>query len=69
MILERQREAIVIAKREEKYQNVGKPTLSDEQVGELRTKLQNGVKIAALAREYGVSRQTIYSWRKALNED
>jgi transposase-like protein len=35
--------------------------LSDEQVNEIRTKLQNDAKVAALAREYGVSRQTIYS--------
>ena len=49
LILERQREAIVIAKREEKYQNVGKPTLSDEQVGELHVELANGAKVAALA--------------------
>ena len=70
MILERQREGIAIAKREGKYQNiVRKPTLSDEQVDELRVKLANGAKVAALAREYGVSRQTVYSWRKALNED
>ncbi len=48
LILERQREAIVIAKREEKYQNVGKPTLSDEQVGELHVELANGAKVAAL---------------------
>ena len=61
LILERQREGIAVAKREGKYKNVGrKPILSDEQVGELRTKLQKGAKVAALAREYGVSRQTIY---------
>lgn len=63
LILERQREGIAIAKREGKYQNVGrKPTLSDEQVGELRVKLANEAKVAALAREYRMSRQTVYSW-------
>lgn len=63
LILERQREGSVVAKREGKYKNVGrKPVLSDEQVSELRFKLVNGAKVSALAREYGVSRQTIYSW-------
>lgn len=63
LILERQREGIAIAKREGKYQNVGrKPILSEEQVRELRVKIANGRKVAALAREYGVSRQTVYSW-------
>lgn len=62
-ILERQREGIAIAKKTGKYTNVGRrPILSDEQMNEIRAKLQNGVKIAALAREFGVSRQTIYSW-------
>lgn len=38
-----------------------KPILSEEQVSELRAKLANGAKVATLAREYGVSRQTIYA--------
>ena len=62
LILERQREGIAIAKKNGKYRNAGrKPVLSNEQVSQLRTKLQNGAKVAALAREYGISRQTIYS--------
>lgn len=63
LILERQKEGIAIAKKSGKYKNVGrKPTLSREQVNELRSKLEKGAKVAALAREFGVSRQTIYSW-------
>jgi DNA invertase Pin-like site-specific DNA recombinase len=63
LILERQREGIAIAKKTGKYRHVGrKPVLSGEQVNELRTKLEKGTKIAVLAREYGVSRQTVYSW-------
>ena len=62
LILERQREGIAIAKKTGKYKNVGrKHILSDEQVGELRIKLANGAKVSVLAREYGVSRQTIYA--------
>lgn len=61
LILERQREGIAIAKRNGKYKGVGrKPVLSPEQIEEVRLKLKEGIKIAALAREYGVSRQTIY---------
>ena len=64
LILERQREGIAIAKKTGRYRNVGrKPVLSGEQVDELRAKIAKGAKIAVLAREYGVSRQTIYSWR------
>ncbi len=62
LILERQREGIAIAKREGKYKAVGrKPALSEKQVKELQLKLKEGEKVANLAREYGVSRQTIYS--------
>nr|WP_294509431.1 recombinase family protein [uncultured Bilophila sp.] len=61
LILKRQREGIAIAKRSGKYKNVGrKPILSDEQVSELRVKIANSVRGSALAREYGVSRQTTY---------
>ena len=63
LILERQREGIAFAKRTGKYKNVGrKPILSDEQVNELRVKLANGAKVSALARDYGLSRQTVYSY-------
>ena len=63
LILERQREGIAIAKKTGKYKHVGrKPVLSGKQVEELRTKLEKGGKVAVLAREYGVSRQTVYSW-------
>jgi DNA invertase Pin-like site-specific DNA recombinase len=62
LILERQREGIAIAKKGGKYKNVGrKPVLSGERVAELQVKIEQGGKVAALAREYGVSRQTIYS--------
>ena len=63
LILERQREGIAIAKKTGKYKHVGrKPVLSGEQVNELRNKLERGARVAVLAREYGVSRQTVYSW-------
>lgn len=62
LILERQKEGIAIAKRQGKYKTVGrKPALSGEQIEDIRSKLAAGTKVAALAREYQVSRQTIYS--------
>ena len=38
-----------------------KPILSGEQVNERRSMLEKGAKVAALAREYGVGKQTVYS--------
>lgn len=61
LILERQREGIAIAKRTGKYNNVGrKPVLSPEQIEAVRSKLKNGARVSDVAKEYGVSRQTIY---------
>lgn len=60
MILERQREGIAIAKAKGKYKG-GKPKLSDEQVAELKARRANGESPSALAKEYGVSRATVYN--------
>ncbi len=63
LILERQKEGIAIAKKNGKYNNVGrKRSITEEQVVEIRSKLATGAKVAALARDYGISRQSIYSW-------
>jgi DNA invertase Pin-like site-specific DNA recombinase len=61
LILERQREGIAIAKTEGKYKG-RKPALTPEQVAELRQRAANGGKKASLAREFGVSRETVYSY-------
>lgn len=66
LIKERQREGIAIAKAKGVY--VGrKPTLSNEQAAELVAKDKaNGQKNrAALAREYGISRETLYQYLRA----
>lgn len=62
MILERQREGIAIAKKAGKYKG-RKPALTDDQADELTRRLEVGEPVAALAREYGVSRQTVYNVR------
>ena len=62
LLLERQREGIQIAKREGRYKNVGrKACLSDNDITTIRQRIDNGEKIAHLAREFGISRQTIYA--------
>lgn len=61
MILERQREGIAIAKAAGKYTG-RKAALSEVQADELRSRLAAGESVSALAREYGVSRQTVYNY-------
>jgi DNA invertase Pin-like site-specific DNA recombinase len=61
IILERQREGIAIAKSEGKYKG-RKPSLTTDGVAELKRRAAAGEKKAALAREFGVSRETIYSY-------
>ena len=56
---ERQREGIQLAKTRGAYRGRRK-SLSDDQVAEIRRRVQDGVPKAALARELGVSRETLY---------
>lgn len=59
MIKERQREGIAIAKAKGKYTG-RKPSLSAEQVDEARKRKAAGESISAIAKDFGVSRPTIY---------
>ena len=61
IILERQREGIAIAKAAGAYKG-GKKKMSDEQAQELRRRAADGEKKAALAREFGISRETLYAY-------
>ena len=61
MILERQREGIALAKAAGKYKG-RRASLTDEQAGELRARLAAGEPVTALAKEFGVSRQTVYNY-------
>lgn len=62
MILERQKEGIAKAKAQGKYRG-RKAKLTAEQVTELKAKASEGtIPKAKLAREYGISRQTLYSY-------
>lgn len=62
MIRERQAEGIAKAKAAGKYKG-RKPALTDDQAAQMLERLSAGEPVAALAREYGVSRQTIYATR------
>ena len=62
MILERQREGIALARQKNRYKNCGrKKSLSDNQIETIRQRIANGERKTALAREYGVSLQTVYT--------
>jgi len=61
LLKERQREGIAIAKRAGVYKG-RKPSLTPERVTELRARVAAGEKKAALAREFGISRETLYQY-------
>jgi DNA invertase Pin-like site-specific DNA recombinase len=60
MIRERQREGIAIAKKAGVYKG-RKPSLTSEQVAEIRRRAKTGEQKSRLALEFKVSRQTLYS--------
>ncbi|AGE35625.1 recombinase family protein [Corynebacterium urealyticum] len=61
MILERQREGIAIAKAKGKYKG-RKAALSGEQATELKAMRQAGKSVTAIAKHFGISRQTVYNY-------
>ena len=60
LIRERQKEGIAIAKSKGLYRG-RKPKLSSEQIIELKNKVELGIPKAKVAREFGISRATLYS--------
>jgi len=64
MIRDRQLEGIAIAKAKGVYKG-GKPKLNADQVAELCQRAHAGEKKAVLARQFGVSRETLYSYLRA----
>ncbi|MCR5977131.1 helix-turn-helix domain-containing protein [Gordonia jinghuaiqii] len=61
LIRESQREGIALAKQRGIYKG-GKPKLDSSQAAEVASRVAAGDSVAALAREHGVSRQTIYRY-------
>ncbi len=63
LIRERQREGIQLAKKRGAYRG-RKKALSEFDITQLKARIQEGEKKAHLAREYGISRETIYQYLK-----
>lgn len=61
LIRERQREGIAIAKQRGAYRG-RKPALSTEQVNDLKRRIEAGEQKAAVARDLGISRETLYQY-------
>lgn len=61
LIRERQREGIALAKQRGAYRG-RKKALSPERAAELRQRVAKGEQKAKLAREFGVSRETLYQY-------
>ena len=66
LILERQREGIALAQKRGAYRG-RKKALALEQVAELRRRVVDGEQKAKLAREFGISRETLYQSLRASN--
>jgi DNA invertase Pin-like site-specific DNA recombinase len=60
LIRERQREGIALAKKAGVYKG-RKPSLTAQQIQEIRSRVAGGEQKAGLAGAYGVSRQTLYT--------
>lgn len=63
LIHERQREGIALARLRGAYRG-RKKSLSSEQQNEVRRRAMDGEKKAQLAREFGISRETLYQYLK-----
>lgn len=61
LIRERQREGIALAKKAGVYKG-RKPSLTPDRVAQLRARVAAGERKAALAREFGISRETLYNY-------
>jgi DNA invertase Pin-like site-specific DNA recombinase len=66
LIRERQREGIALAKKRGAYRG-RKKALSLEQVADLRQRAVAGEQKAALAREFGISRETLYQYLRSVD--
>ena len=63
LILERQREGIAIAKKKGLYKG-RKPSLNFDQIRELKERVNNGEKKTNIAKDFGISRETLYQYLK-----
>lgn len=68
LIRERQREGIALAKQRGAYRG-RKKSLSPEQASELCRRVKDGEKKTALAKEFGISRETLYQYIRACMDE
>jgi DNA invertase Pin-like site-specific DNA recombinase len=61
LLKERQREGIALAKKRGAYRG-RKRTLSPEQIAVIKTRAAAGEKKATIARDLGISRETLYQY-------
>ncbi len=61
LIKERQMEGIVLAKKRGAYKG-RKAILSQEQIDEIRKRVARGDKKSHIARDFGISRETLYQY-------
>ena len=64
LIRERQREGIALAKAKGKYKGRS-PKLNSEQVEQLKQRVAAGESKASVAKAFGVTRMTVYSYLKS----
>jgi DNA invertase Pin-like site-specific DNA recombinase len=64
LIRDRQREGIALAKQRGAYRG-RKPALSQAQIAQLAERATAGVAKATLARDFGISRETVYQYLRA----
>jgi DNA invertase Pin-like site-specific DNA recombinase len=64
LIRERQREGIALARQRGAYRG-RRRALSDDQVAEMRRRIEAGESKAKVARDFGVSRETVYQYLHA----
>lgn len=63
LIRERQKEGIALAKQRGVYRG-RKPALSDEQIVELRGLVRTGIPKTRVAKDFGITRETVYQYLK-----
>jgi DNA invertase Pin-like site-specific DNA recombinase len=63
LIRERQKEGIALAKQRGVYRG-RKPALSDEQIVELKGLVRTGIPKTKVARDFGITRETVYQYLK-----
>lgn len=64
LIRERQLEGIAIARKKGKYKG-RKATLTAEKITDMKERVASGEKKAVLAREFGISHETLYQYLKS----